>query len=386
MAIAQILPFPSAEMRARRHPAALAPYDALLRAVALHRWPEDSVFWMKEMAEVLGIGQEVGLYVGAGIGEETAALLRRQLDALAARHAFFPQYYRFSLAIFVAAAGLGLWPQDRVAALAAEIAAEGWDQGELSDLHRAEAQYLFARAGLSAPKDAALEARLWAFASRPETFARPNRKAAYDLTHTLFYLSDHGQKPLILGENAKKSLKFAGTLAFLEQNADLLSEVALCMLYAGLTVPKAWHGLVADAARAFRPEAHWGGVEGDDGHCLWVCNWYLARTGASVFWGGVPALRPGQALHLWAGPARAGALGDLARVLWRPDGGADSAGRANLAARGDWDQARPALTARLSPEARAVLAEAEAALPDFSAFFEAFARPAGALPRRQTQS
>jgi hypothetical protein len=162
-----------------------------------------------------------------------------------------------------------------------------------------------------------------------------------------------------------QSLRFAGTLAYLEQNADLLSEVALCMVYASIEVPRAWHGLVAQTAQSFAPEVCAGASEGDDGHCFWVCNWYLAKAGLPAFARALPRLPQGQTLGLWAAPSAPGALRDLARLLWAPGGRPWGE---------DWGGTRAALVAALPDEARLVLARAEGALPDFAAFFAAFAR------------
>ena len=66
-----------------------------------------------------------------------------------------------------------------------------------------------------AEKAAALEARLRAFAGRSQTFAMPNKKAAYELTHIIFYLSDYGRQIPELPDGTLKSLHFTGLLAFL---------------------------------------------------------------------------------------------------------------------------------------------------------------------------
>jgi hypothetical protein len=57
-----------------------------------------------------------------------------------------------------------------------------------------EAQRLMARRDM-APKgeDATLEDRARYFMGRSDTFALPNKKAAYELTHLVFYLSEYGR-------------------------------------------------------------------------------------------------------------------------------------------------------------------------------------------------
>ena len=86
------------------------------------------------------------------------------------------------------------------------VAQQELTQAELSDLQRGEAQRLLARRGVEF-EDNGLNARLHRFISRNDTFAVPNKKAAYELTHIVFYLSEYGRKDPQLGNAAVRSLK-----------------------------------------------------------------------------------------------------------------------------------------------------------------------------------
>ena len=78
-----------------------------------------------------------------------------------------------------------------------------------------------------------LNDRLRGFARRSITFALPNKKAAYELTHIVFYLSEYGRRDPEVGQAFIDSLHFAGTLAFLELNLDLLAEICIALRFAG---------------------------------------------------------------------------------------------------------------------------------------------------------
>jgi hypothetical protein len=88
--------------------------------------------------------------------------------------------------------------------------------------------------------DAGLNDRLLHFINCAETFALPNKKAAYELTHIVFYLSEYGRRDPHLDNRAIQSLNFVGILAYLDQNADLLAEVCIALRYAGQAPSKIW--------------------------------------------------------------------------------------------------------------------------------------------------
>ncbi|MCC0064749.1 MAG: hypothetical protein H6895_11780, partial [Defluviimonas sp.] len=151
---------------------------ALIACFATQRRADGDVFWFKENGELLNILETAAIEVPEGALD----LYRPFYETLERRAEFFPQYYRFLLSIALDLEDLGL-AGDRAGRLVAWLAQEGAAGAELSDLHRAEARRLMARRGIEAlPGDTGLNDRLRAFAERSETFAVPNRKAAYDLT------------------------------------------------------------------------------------------------------------------------------------------------------------------------------------------------------------
>ncbi|MEY8838419.1 hypothetical protein AB9K41_05205, partial [Cribrihabitans sp. XS_ASV171] len=244
-----------------------------------HRRIEEDVFWLKENAELLNI-LECTRYSGAATAPEDLAPYQAFFDGIKARMGFFPQYYRFLLSICLDLEDLGL-AGNRGEALCAWVDRAGLPEAELSDLQRAEARRLLARRDIDAlPDDRGLTGRLHAFIDRSATFALPNKKAAYELTHIVFYLSEYGRRDPGLSRAAVDSLHFAGLVAWLEQNADLLAETCIALRYAGEAPPErweAWLDRVQSTYRAGEPGT------GDAYHAYFVGAWRQRMTGGRGF-------------------------------------------------------------------------------------------------------
>ncbi|GHC46073.1 DUF6902 family protein [Neogemmobacter tilapiae] len=352
--MSQVIAFPAGRLARPR------PDEALVLAIVNNRWPQDSVYWLKECAEILSVMEETGAKASPAL----QAALAPVLDDLPRRLAFFPQYYRFFLAIALSAAALDLMPRARAVRMAEWVLDQGWPQSELSDANRAEAGWLMQRAGLELPADPAMNDRLRRFMERGATFAIPNRKAAYELTHLVFYLSDQGRQNPHLSKAAVASLRHAGTLAWLEQNADLLAEICLCLAHAGQNPPEIWLNFIVDAAKGFAFEAKHGMVASDDLHCLLVCNWFLGRAGHPAFRDRLPDLGPGKTLTVRGERPAALPLRELSTCLL-------GLGDTRAA---DWDRMRDIVTGALTAPSRDIVLQAEAADQGFEAFFAAFAR------------
>ncbi|SDO68660.1 hypothetical protein SAMN05216196_10834 [Lutimaribacter pacificus] len=331
---------------------------ALVAAVANARRDPDDVFWLKENAELLNVLETTG-QGDAGLLAPYAAIAA----ALPERLRFFPHYYRFLLSIALDLEDMGL-PGTGAGALAAEVARTRPFAAELSDLQRAEARRLLARRGLGgAVGDPGLDDRLRAFAGRPETFAIPNRKAAYELTHIVFYLSEYGRRDPGLDDNVLKSLHFTGLVALLDHNADLLAETCIALRFAGAAPPRGWQAMVAGRLRAVRIA---GGAQAslpDSYHDWLMAEWLQGVSGQPLFAGRYP---PG-AISFHMAPAD-GPLRSLSQDL---HGMGD-------ARRSGWARMRPHLLPRIAPDGQATLRLAEASGDLFEEFFALFARAGGA--------
>ena len=333
---------------------------ALLEAFAHHRRDLDDVFWLKENAEILNILE----CTGQDVPRDALETYRSFYDTIEARLEFFPQYYRFILSICqdLEALGLGHGKSER---LARWIADQGLVEAELSDLQRGEAIRLLSRVGVSSDADAnMINDRLRKFVSRPATFAVPNKKAAYELTHIAFYLSEYGRRDLKICADTRQSLVFTGTLAFLDCNWDLLAEVLVAMNYCGETPPEEWVTAVKEVTARFAVAEGNEAVRQDDYHEYLVCNWALAQCGAQS--GGQPfagSLRPGP-VSFHADPYRPAPLREMSQIMYGLDQRRSS----------DWHLMRDYVCDNVSADSADILLRAEAATEDFAKFFAGFAR------------
>ncbi|WP_299699451.1 hypothetical protein [uncultured Tateyamaria sp.] len=247
----------------------------LIELFATHRRHPDDVFWLKENAELLGILECTGTEVGV------EALLPHQdfYKTLSERLQFFPQYYRFLLSIGLDLEDLGL-PGTQMEGLCQWAAHQRLPEAELSDLQRAEARRLLARRGVDCTAaDPGLDDRLRGFIARPETFALPNKKAAYELTHIVFYLSEYGRRDPCLDAATLQSLEYVGILAYLDQNIDLLAEVCVALRQAGKAPNAIWVEAVRRSISGFRVIEDPSGTASDDYHEYLVASWAVQVLG-----------------------------------------------------------------------------------------------------------
>ncbi|MFD1343939.1 DUF6902 family protein [Litorisediminicola beolgyonensis] len=330
---------------------------AICACFAEERRAGEDVFWLKETAELLNVLETSG----ASLPDHALAAFRPFYDGLEARLEFFPQYYRFLLSIALDLEALGL-EGETAEHLVAQAARADLPGAELSDLQRMEARRLMARRGVEAlPEDAGLEARMRRFIARSDVFALPNKKAAYELTHVVFYLSEYGRRDPALCEGAITSLRHVGHLAWLERNADLMAECCAALRFAGVTPPMLWTRWLADEVMSFRVEAGPSATLADDYHVFLVCHWHRAIAEGRPCFDGVPVME-GRMAFL-RGPVWSAPLKELSRCLY--DLGA--------ARSGDWQTMRPILDARLTDGASDTLAAASE-IDGFERFFHLFAR------------
>lgn len=348
--------------RPRPHPG--SPPDAgpagmagLIAGFALARRAPDDVFWLKENAELLCVLESTG----QGHEPGSARLLQpyeATFAALPARLAFFPQYYRFLLSIALDLEDMGL-PGDVAGSMAARVARDGLVQAELSDLQRAEARRLLARRGHGDPLcDPGLDDRLRDFISCSRTFALPNRKAAYELTHILFYLSDYGRRDPCVGPEAVQSLHFAGLVALLEHNTDLLAEICIALRFARVQPPAPWEAWVTGRLQAVQVQTVPQAPGHDDYHEWMMAEWMRALGGGPLFVG-----HHGSGTIAFHMPPPDGPLRAISLRLMAMDG----------ARCDDWARMRSRVIGGLAAQGLATVTLAEGS-DQFEAFFSRFAR------------
>jgi hypothetical protein len=328
---------------------------ALLDIFATHRRFGDDVYWLKENAEVLTVLESTG--------QDVSGLLAPHVDfyqGVEDRFAFFPQYYRFFLSLALDLEDLGL-KGNTAESLIDQAIEMDLVRAELSDLQRGEARRLMARRGRNPlPGDEGLDDRLRGFAENAPAFALPNKKAAYELTHIVFYLSEYGRRDPMLGEGAIDSLEHAGVLAFLDQNVDLMAEICISLVWAGRTPPKAWTDWVLAATRSFSVEEGDAISLQDDYHMYLMCNWFAAIQGLEPFRN---PLKTGRT-RFDAEQSGVAPLRQLSECLYQM-GPQRSA---------DWEVMRGRLQGWLSPEVISLISQVADSCDGFHKFFEGFAR------------
>ena len=337
-----------------RRPSLAQRQAMLLESFACHRRGREDVFWLKENAEVLNIMAATE----ARLPGDALSPYAQVYDGLEERLQFFPQYYRFLLSICLDLESLGM-PGDTGERLCARVAKMQLSEAELSDLQRAEARRLLAQRGHDGP-EADLVARLHRFIAQPATFAVPNKKAAYELTHIVFYLSNYGAEVPELPEEALTSLEYAGLLAYLDQDIDLLAEVCVAQRFAGQTPSVIWEDWLSQQAAGFVLRPGSGSPLADAYHEYLVTSWWAHHVGGTCF----PGTPPEGSLEIIRHGARRGPLRAISEYLFH-------LGRSR---RRDWDAMQPALSGVLDPEADHILQDAALSTPHFGAFFEGFAR------------
>ncbi|MEN9062667.1 DUF6902 family protein [Ponticoccus litoralis] len=340
-------------------PTRIAPSEArvtaLLGCFADHRRPEEDVFWLKENAELLNILE----CTGTPVPPEALARHAGFYAGAEKRLRFFPQYYRFFLSLALDLEDLGM-PGAQAARMVDFAASEGLAQAELSDLQRAEARRLMTRRGVDPIREPGLDDRLRAFAARSATFALPNKKAAYELTHIVYYLSEYGRRDPDLPPEVLQSLHFAGLTAFLDQNADLLAEVCIAPAYAGDSAPAVWTAWLRARSEGFAIAAGEGVALSDDYHEFLVGNWHLGVIGEPVFRKPVADAR----MRFDRAPRQGNALREISEAMLGMEEGRS----------GDWHRMRRRMAPRLSPEAMELLSAAARSSALFESYFEGFAR------------
>ncbi|MEO9573791.1 MAG: hypothetical protein ABJ263_13825 [Tateyamaria sp.] len=330
--------------------------SALVDCFARQRRIPDDVFWLKENAELLNILECTGRSLSEADLEPHLTFYHQLPD----RISFFPQYYRFLLSIGLDLEDLGL-PGTQMERLCAWVGTQKLAEAELSDLQRAESRRLLARRGVgSGLVDTHLDDRLRAFINRPETFALPNKKAAYELTHIVFYLSEYGRSDPQLDAHALMSLEYTGILAHLEQNMDLLAEVCVAIRQAGRLPSPIWEDAVRANLSGFSIVADDQMALTDHYHEYLVSTWAMVAAGADDTGSAVPVGR-----CVFVQPDGA------APVLRAMSAALMSFGQTRSA---DWEQMQSGVLDMLDEESALTLQTTVASSPLFGNFFEIFAR------------
>lgn len=188
----------------------------------------------------------------------------------------------------------------------------------------------------------------------------PNKKAAYELTHIVFYLSDYGAKTLQLSDAAVASLEYVGLLAYLDQDVDLLAEACVALRFAGETPSDIWEKLLTDECSRFDIRNSPEGPKTDSYHEYLVTSWWAEITGHDGFRGG---LTDG-GIEITRRQPEKGPLREISEMLFHLGPARSS----------DWEHMRTFLAAKLEDRQSDILEGASQSSARFGQFFEQFSR------------
>lgn len=335
--------------------------DNLVRcAVSCRRTAED-VHWLKENAELL----RILICTNTPVSDQARSLYESFYRNAPSRMRFFPQYYRLILSLVRDLASVG-YPEHIKIELQGFVRQRGFARGELSDLQRLEALYLLDESADAVERDIDLVRRVRSFAENAAFFAVPNRKAAFELTHLVFYLGGYGEHKPDWFTRLTPSLHNAGLIALLDRDIDLLAEVIVALSYCGEEPPLYWQQTVESAGRRIEcvPVAS-ARLDQDVYHEVLTAGWAGAECGG-VFRS--PEMSEGDALFVRTAPTRSNSpLRELSIALWR-EGDSRS---------GNWIDFMQRGVMQLSDASRSALHAAHCSSEAFPAFFSHFARSVG---------
>lgn len=261
-------------------------YDTV-EAFALKRNPSVSFPFLKENGELISICVNSGVL----IEPRALPLYKDFYDNAYKLTQSYPQYYRFTLAMAIDLELGGIQGRESQK-LAQYVDEDNFVMFDTSDVRRLETlSMLLQIGGLSKANKQLLDdiiERVEIFIQNPAWYTKFNKPLFYDLTHIVFFLTDYGKKPTSLKTELFSCLMHIGTLALLDDDADLLSETCICLMYIGQAVPQYWDEYLTryrdeiritfdgTIASALNPTV-------DEYHIYLVLNAYHAARGRPVF-------------------------------------------------------------------------------------------------------
>lgn len=261
-------------------------YDTV-EAFAVKRNPSLSFPFLKENGELISVA------VNAGFLIEPRALdlymdFYRNAEALTRA---YPQYYRFTLGMILDLERGGIGGEEGKL-IAEYVTEEDLVMFDTSDVRRLESLTMLKQVGALSSKHQRLYSdiirRVDDFIQNPGWYTKFNKPLFYDLTHIVFFLTDFGKKPLPLKCDITPCLMHMGLLALLDNDADLLSEVGMCLSYINQDIPAYWDEYLTrytdtiqisfngTVASALNPSV-------DEYHLYLVSNAYLAGQNKTSF-------------------------------------------------------------------------------------------------------
>ncbi|MBL4853594.1 MAG: hypothetical protein JKY25_05065 [Robiginitomaculum sp.] len=258
-----------------------------VRSFAVQRNRELSFAYLKENGELLSIAASSGLLL------EPAALehYRSFYDDALNTCEFFPQYFRFILAIVMDLEDLG-YQGTTGEKICDYVVSQGYLDYETSDTRRLEILTLLARRRPEGDIEREYREKLIEsidkFISKPDHFIKFNKPLFYELTHFIFFLTNYGQNTIPLKNPPIECLTNVGILALLDDDVDLLAEICICFKFLGEKPPVFWEKYVENALSEITTSFDASVTSAlnsatDEYHAYFMMNWLLALRKLPTF-------------------------------------------------------------------------------------------------------
>ena len=258
-----------------------------VEAFAVKRNPDMSFPFLKENGELLSIALNLGFL----IDPRAVNLYRDFYENAYTLISCYPQYYRFILPMVLdlEAAGMAGEQGRKITEFVRQKDLLSFDT---SDVRRLEAISILKRTTSLLEDENAIYLsileRVDSLIANPDWYTKFNKPLFYDLTHIIFYLTDYGRTDLPLAGDPTPSLMNIGLLALLDNDADLLSEVCLCLGYLKRSIPDYWDTFLTAYMEDIKVSFE-GTVASvlnptvDEYHLYLVCNGYMAAQNRRAF-------------------------------------------------------------------------------------------------------
>lgn len=261
-------------------------YDTV-EAFAVKRNPVFSFPYLKENGELLSICVDSGFLIEPRAVELYVDFYKNAFKLTE----LYPQYYRFTLAMATDLEKVGMTGHES-RKISRYVKENKLWQFDTSDTRKLETlSILQSKApliGESAKTYEGLIKRFDSFICNPDWYKKFNKPLFYDLTHIVFFLTDNGNKPLPLKNNVHVCLMYMGFLCLLDNDADLLSEVCICLRYINKKIPEYWDKFIQKNLEGIKV-TYYESVSSamnpavDEYHIYLVLNWYQALQNRTAF-------------------------------------------------------------------------------------------------------
>jgi hypothetical protein len=258
-----------------------------VQAFAAKRNSELSFAYLKENGELLSIAASSGLLLEPAVLEHYQVFYDNALPTCK----FFPQYFRFILAIVMDLEDLG-YQGNTGEKICDFVVKQGYLDFETSDTRRLEILTLLARrrpdGEIEENHRNMLTQSIDRFISKPEHFIKFNKPLFYELTHFIFFLTNYGEVEIPLKNSPIECLTNVGILALLDDDVDLLSEICICFKFLGKKAPAFWETYVENSLNDIKITfdtsiASAMNSATDEYHAYLMMNWLLALRQRPTF-------------------------------------------------------------------------------------------------------